>query len=115
MVRLAPGQKLMTEMNGKWVVGRVKDVDASLVQMQFQTDTTGQYQCDWIYRGSTRLKPLYDQIVKEYKACPPSYRLSNPYSFSFNKQNQKQTGAMVSRRRTGAVRRNVLEYLPVGA
>ena len=35
------------------------EVDASLVQMYFAADRRS----EWIYRGSTRLKPLYNALV----------------------------------------------------
>lgn len=38
---------------------RVKNVDASLVQMYFDADK----RVEWIYRGSTRLEPLYTELV----------------------------------------------------
>ena len=38
---------------------RVTAVDASLVQMFFESDK----RTEWIYRGSTRLEPLYTELV----------------------------------------------------
>lgn len=38
---------------------RVTEVDASLVQMFFESDKRS----EWIYRGSTRLEPLYTELV----------------------------------------------------
>lgn len=36
------------------------EVDASLVKMYFQADK----RTEWIYRGSTRLEPLFKALVK---------------------------------------------------
>jgi len=37
----------------------VVQVDASLVQMFFESDQRS----EWIYRGSTRLEPLFTELV----------------------------------------------------
>uniref|UniRef100_T1IYR1 Histone-lysine N-methyltransferase n=1 Tax=Strigamia maritima TaxID=126957 RepID=T1IYR1_STRMM len=58
MVKLQRGQVIFTEWNGKWWVARVADVDASLVKMYFDADK----RTEWIYRGSTRLRPLYNEL-----------------------------------------------------
>ncbi len=42
----------------RWVA-RVQEVDASLVKMYFEADK----RVEWIYRGSTRLEPLYTELV----------------------------------------------------
>ncbi|XP_026739602.1 histone-lysine N-methyltransferase eggless isoform X2 [Trichoplusia ni] len=55
MVRLHEGQHLKTEWNGKWWPSRVSRVDASLAQVMF----VGDGRREWVYRGSTRLAPLY--------------------------------------------------------
>ncbi|XP_054001755.1 histone-lysine N-methyltransferase eggless [Hylaeus anthracinus] len=60
MVKLQTGQVVKTEWNGKWWVARVVQVDASLVQMHFDADG----RTEWIYRGSTRLGPLYLEFLK---------------------------------------------------
>jgi histone-lysine N-methyltransferase SETDB1 len=59
MVRLQKGQIVKTEWNGRWWVARVHEVDASLVKMHFEADR----RVEWIYRGSTRLEPLYTELV----------------------------------------------------
>ena len=38
---------------------RVTEVDASLVRMFFDSDQ----RAEWIYRGSTRLEPLFTELV----------------------------------------------------
>lgn len=60
MVKLQPGQRVKTEWKGKWWLARVLQVDASLVQMHFDADGRN----EWIYRGSTRLYPLFMEMVK---------------------------------------------------
>ena len=42
----------------RWIA-RVQEVDASLVKMYFDADR----RIEWIYRGSTRLEPLYTELV----------------------------------------------------
>ena len=61
MVRLQTGQIIKTEWNGTWWTARVEEVDASLVKMFFESDD----RVEWIYRGSTRLEPLYTELVSE--------------------------------------------------
>lgn len=60
MVKLQRGQIVKTEWKGKWWIARVLSVDASLVQMFFDADG----RTEWIYRGSTRLGPLYLELLK---------------------------------------------------
>lgn len=57
MVKLMRRQTVQVEYNGKWFVCVVKDVDASLVQVQF----TDNNRLEWIYRGSSRLSPMYEE------------------------------------------------------
>ncbi|XP_021368077.1 histone-lysine N-methyltransferase SETDB1-B-like isoform X3 [Mizuhopecten yessoensis] len=59
MVRLQKGQMVKTEWNGKWWTAKVMEVDASLVKMFFLADK----RVEWIYRGSTRLEPLYTALA----------------------------------------------------
>lgn len=61
MVKLAPNQVVKTEWNGKWWIARVVQVDGSLVKMSFDADK----RTEWIYRGSTRLAPLYTQLANQ--------------------------------------------------
>jgi histone-lysine N-methyltransferase SETDB1 len=44
---------------GKWWIARVVEVDGSLVKMHFDADG----RTEWIYRGSTRLGPLYAELA----------------------------------------------------
>ncbi|KAI4455327.1 histone-lysine n-methyltransferase eggless [Holotrichia oblita] len=57
MVKLHKDQTIRTEYNGKWWVTTVMSVDCSLVQMFF--DASGRV--EWIYRGSTRLNPMFKE------------------------------------------------------
>lgn len=59
MVKLHKGHIVKTEWNGKWWIARVMEVDASLVKMYFHADK----RTEWIYRGSTRLEPLYSELA----------------------------------------------------
>ncbi|KAL8568155.1 hypothetical protein ACOMHN_027678 [Nucella lapillus] len=60
MVRLMNGQIVKTEWNGRWWTAKVMEVDASLVKMYFQADK----RTEWIYRGSTRLEPLFKALSR---------------------------------------------------
>ncbi|XP_061381656.1 uncharacterized protein LOC116776497 isoform X3 [Danaus plexippus] len=58
MVKLQSGQSLKTEWKDNWWSSVVVSVDASLVEIQFlQLERR-----EWIYRGSTRLAPLYLEL-----------------------------------------------------
>ena len=78
MVKLQKGQTVKTELNGRWLLGRVDLVDASLAKIFFIPD--GRH--EWIYRGSTRLWPLYELMAnaearKNQGATRPAHNLSN--------------------------------------
>lgn len=60
MVKLQRGQMVKTEWKGKWWLAKVIQVDGSLVQMHFEADG----RTEWIYRGSTRLGPLFLELLK---------------------------------------------------
>ncbi|XP_033927186.1 LOW QUALITY PROTEIN: histone-lysine N-methyltransferase SETDB1 [Melopsittacus undulatus] len=55
MVLLKAGQLIKTEWEGTWWKSRVEEVDSSLVRILFLDDK----RCEWIYRGSTRLEPMF--------------------------------------------------------
>ncbi|XP_068673501.1 histone-lysine N-methyltransferase SETDB1-like isoform X1 [Montipora foliosa] len=59
MVKLRVGQWVKTEWRGQWLKARVMQLDCSLVKMLFQIDNRS----EWLYRGSTRLEPLYSALV----------------------------------------------------
>lgn len=52
------GNRIQTELAGKWYNAIVNDVDGSVVQMYFED--LKRY--DWVYRASTRLFPLYRRL-----------------------------------------------------
>ncbi|XP_078063576.1 histone-lysine N-methyltransferase SETDB1-like, partial [Mustelus asterias] len=56
MVLLKNGQQIKTEWEGTWWKSRVEEVDGSLVKILFLDDK----RCEWIYRGSTRLEPMFN-------------------------------------------------------
>lgn len=60
MVQLQKNQIVKTEWNGKWWTAKVMEVDASLVKMYFVADK----RTEWIYRGSTRLEPLFSALAR---------------------------------------------------
>ncbi|XP_025834178.1 histone-lysine N-methyltransferase eggless isoform X2 [Agrilus planipennis] len=67
MVKLRKDQTVRTEYRGKWWLTTVMKIDCSLVQMFFDASN----RVEWIYRGSTRLNPMF----KEEQAA--SNRLQN--------------------------------------
>ncbi|XP_030845160.1 histone-lysine N-methyltransferase eggless isoform X2 [Strongylocentrotus purpuratus] len=60
MVNLKRDQVVTTEWNGKWWNARVLEVQGSLANMLFEATPSRGAETEWIYRGSTRLKPLLD-------------------------------------------------------
>jgi len=70
MVKLQCGQMVKTEWKGKWWLAKVTQVDASLVQMHFEADG----RTEWIYRGSTRLGPLFLEVLKANARQHPQLR-----------------------------------------
>ena len=63
MVRLVQGQIVRTEWEGSWWYTRVEEVDASLVKLIFHVNGRKES----IYRGSTRLEPLYLEMQQQKK------------------------------------------------
>jgi histone-lysine N-methyltransferase SETDB1 len=61
MVKLQRGQTIKTELNGYWFNGRVDKVDASMASIYFAPEN----RFEWIYRGSTRFRHLYDLLANE--------------------------------------------------
>ncbi|XP_036395297.1 histone-lysine N-methyltransferase SETDB1-B isoform X1 [Megalops cyprinoides] len=59
MVLLKAGQLIKTEWEGTWWKSRVEEVDGSLVKILFLDDKRS----EWIYRGSTRLEPMFNLKV----------------------------------------------------
>ena len=63
MVNLVVGQVVTAELDGKWLISKVKQVDASLVKLVFDVDG----RTEWIYRGSSRLGPLFKELEQQQR------------------------------------------------
>ncbi|XP_045538365.1 histone-lysine N-methyltransferase eggless [Papilio machaon] len=81
MVRLRPKQHLKTEWQGQWWNSRVLQVDASLAEIELAGKRR-----EWIYRGSTRLAPLYLELqaAERHRTRPmprsgPQVKSNMPY------------------------------------
>ncbi|NXG52629.1 SETB1 methyltransferase, partial [Psilopogon haemacephalus] len=83
MVLLKAGQLIKTEWEGTWWKSRVEEVDGSLVKILFLDDK----RCEWIYRGSTRLEPMFSMKTS-----------------TASTQEKKQSGQARTRPNVGAVR-----------
>ncbi|XP_041094914.1 histone-lysine N-methyltransferase SETDB1-like isoform X2 [Polyodon spathula] len=83
MVLLKAGQLIKTEWEGTWWKSRVEEVDGSLVKILFLDDK----RCEWIYRGSTRLEPMFNLKMN-----------------TANFQEKKQAGLQRTRPNMGALR-----------
>lgn len=55
LVQVKRGHRMVTEYKGNWHQAKVVEADASLVRVWFESLK----RLEWIYRGSTRLGPLY--------------------------------------------------------
>ncbi|NWT20992.1 SETB1 methyltransferase, partial [Vireo altiloquus] len=82
MVLLKNGQLIKTEWEGTWWKSRVEEVDGSLVKILFLDK-----RCEWIYRGSTRLEPMFSMKTS-----------------TASTQEKKQSGQTRTRPNVGAVR-----------
>ncbi|XP_048144406.1 histone-lysine N-methyltransferase SETDB1 isoform X3 [Corvus hawaiiensis] len=99
MVLLKNGQLIKTEWEGTWWKSRVEEVDGSLVKILFlEALPTGTVsvpfsfpqedkRCEWIYRGSTRLEPMFSMKTS-----------------TASTQEKKQSGQTRTRPNVGAVR-----------
>ena len=81
MVRLQADQIVNTYFNNRWFDCKVLCVDSSLVKLEFKINMFENYfnnlktinqkgnltHSVWLYRGSYRLYPLFDQIMKKIK------------------------------------------------
>lgn len=72
MVRLQRWNNVKTEWNGKWWRAQVIEVEGSLVKMFFPTDG----RTEWIYRGSTRLSPLFHKKMSLQANAEQTTRLT---------------------------------------
>ncbi|XP_072214766.1 histone-lysine N-methyltransferase SETDB1 isoform X2 [Excalfactoria chinensis] len=99
MVLLKNGQLIKTEWEGTWWKSRVEEVDSSLVKILFlealAVDAVSvafsllqdDKRCEWIYRGSTRLEPMFSMKTS-----------------TASTQEKKQSGQARTRPNVGAVR-----------
>ncbi|CAI6361811.1 unnamed protein product [Macrosiphum euphorbiae] len=60
MVKFNKKQVVRTELRNLWCSAKVKNLDASLVQLKF-LDMKIEH-TEWMYRGSNRLSPIYNQL-----------------------------------------------------
>ncbi|XP_044261529.1 histone-lysine N-methyltransferase eggless-like [Tribolium madens] len=77
MVKLSTGQTVRVEYNGKWVLCKIMSVDCSLVLVLFES--LGRM--EWIYRGSTRLSPMFKEeqnATKRHTGGRTSNRKQSP-------------------------------------
>eukprot|EP00102_Acyrthosiphon_pisum_P023915 XP_016661125.1 PREDICTED: histone-lysine N-methyltransferase eggless-like [Acyrthosiphon pisum] len=65
MVKFNKKQVVHTKLNNFWRSAKVKNLDASLVQLKF-LDMKIKH-TEWIYRGSNRLGPIYNQLSNQDK------------------------------------------------
>ncbi|XP_045489850.1 histone-lysine N-methyltransferase eggless [Pieris rapae] len=74
-------ETIKTEWKDKWWPSKVVKVDASLVLVQFLMGES-KARLEWIYRGSTRLEPLYREIQaagrQRQRAMPRPQTVSRP-------------------------------------
>lgn len=62
MVNLRKGHEISVDWRSQWFRTTVEQVDYSMAKLIFDD---GRF--EWIYRGSPRLKPLYDNMVSSFK------------------------------------------------
>ncbi|XP_027838304.1 histone-lysine N-methyltransferase SETDB1-like isoform X2 [Aphis gossypii] len=60
MVKFNKKQVVRAELDNRWVLAKVTNLDASLVQLKFLYVTNER--TEWMYRGSNRLSPIYNRI-----------------------------------------------------
>ena len=66
-IKLKVGDEVKTELEGEWLTGRVLEVDASMARIRFPTgggENGLQNHAEWIYRGSTRFWPLFNNELE---------------------------------------------------
>ncbi|CAG0881389.1 unnamed protein product, partial [Darwinula stevensoni] len=60
-VKLKKDQHVKVELDGKWRMARVLEVDASLAKLAYTSDDF----TEWIYRGSARLAAMHNHLVEQ--------------------------------------------------
>lgn len=63
MVKLHLGCIIATEWNGTWLPARILKLDNCLAFARFENDQRE----EWIYRGSTRFRPIYKLMEKQHE------------------------------------------------
>lgn len=79
LVQVKRGQKIVTEFKGTWHQAKVLEADASLVKVFFDTIK----RAEWIYRGSTRLGPLYREKMMSKKVERTQHQKRNEPSVEY--------------------------------
>ena len=72
-IQLRVNQEVKTELQGEWLPGRVLEVDASMARIQFPKgggEDGRKEHAEWIYRGSTRFWPLYNDQPSDEDPTP---------------------------------------------
>ncbi|PAA72603.1 hypothetical protein BOX15_Mlig025313g1 [Macrostomum lignano] len=95
LLRLQPGQAVVAELRGGWHNARVEAVDGALIRLTFMHDGS----CEWVYRGSTRLKTLYDRLYG-----PPKQQQQQPKQKPV--QVQVSAAVVASQARVGHARKS---------
>jgi histone-lysine N-methyltransferase SETDB1 len=81
MVKLTVEQVVRTEWEGSWWFTKVEEVDASLVRLLFHVNNHR----EWVYRGSTRLGPLYLEMQEQKKRNESGMRTISRRNTAFNR------------------------------
>uniref|UniRef100_A0A2S2Q4Z7 Histone-lysine N-methyltransferase eggless n=1 Tax=Sipha flava TaxID=143950 RepID=A0A2S2Q4Z7_9HEMI len=78
MVNFNKKQLVRAELNSKWSLAKVVNTDASLVQLKF-FNQENEVHIEWLYRGSNRLGPIYNQLNKNIHDVQPTTSMVNVY------------------------------------
>ena len=81
MVKLTVGQVVRTEWEGSWWFTQVEEVDASLVRLLFHVNGHR----EWVYRGSTRLGPLFLEMQEQKKRFESGGKTISRRNTAFNR------------------------------
>lgn len=112
MVKLCPGQVVNTEREGQWWRTRVLQVDASLARIKFDADK----RIEWIYRGSTRLGPLFTELEQQKQRIIQS-KVMDRTGGAYNRRNaigKRRNAPYIEYRRDGPDAENVSSSDGVG-
>lgn len=121
MIRAGVGSTFTVELNGEWLLARIAEIDSSLLKMHYLKRNDGGSQYEWIYRGSTRLGPLYNRLKNLKSRPPPTVARRHTYSsrrtnFSFEVNGDDGGAAVDDRemRRVQGVGPDAGALVPVG-